>query len=114
MFAFIKELSTPPEAFPDVLDLEVKIDEFFGLNEWQDFFSITVEEWVDFLSDKDFDEELLILVLQDIETDFIGTFHGHCVTGVLDDMRFSRIHFVALMQVTVNGSFDFGVGGEFD
>jgi hypothetical protein len=29
-------------------------------------------------------------------------------------MRFSRIHFVALMQVTVNGSFDFGVGGEFD
>ena len=52
--------------------------------------------------------------MQDIETDFICTFHGHCVTGVLDDMRFSRIHFVALMQVTVNGDFDFGVGGEFD
>jgi hypothetical protein len=54
------------------------------------------------------------LVLQDIETDFIGAFHGHCVTGVFDDMRFSRIHFVALMQVTVNGGFDLGAGGEFD
>ncbi len=114
MFAFIKELSAPAEAFPDVLDLQIEINEFFGLNERQDFFSITVEEWVNFLSDKDFDEELLILVLQDIETDFIGAFHGHCVTGVLDDMRFSRIHFVALMQVTVNEGFDFGIGGEFD
>ena len=54
------------------------------------------------------------MVLQDIETDFIGTFHGHCVTGVFDDMRFSRIHFVALMQVTVNGGFDVSVGGELD
>jgi hypothetical protein len=33
MFAFIKELSAPAEAFPDVLDLQIEINEFFGLNE---------------------------------------------------------------------------------
>jgi hypothetical protein len=34
MLALIKELSAPAEAFSDVLDLEIEINEFFGLNEW--------------------------------------------------------------------------------
>jgi hypothetical protein len=34
MLAFIKKLSTPAKAFPDVLDLEIEINEFFSLNEW--------------------------------------------------------------------------------
>ena len=51
---FIQELSAPSNAFSDVLDFEIEINKFFGLNQGKEIFSLAVKERVDSLSDEYF------------------------------------------------------------